>query len=75
MSALTIGHALYVRDVNVPEGVTIKDDPDSPVALVAAPKAEPTPVEAMPAVTGVAPDAAAEPELIRKPKEGDEEEE
>ena len=72
VSALTIGHALYVRDVRVPEGVTIQDDPDSPVALVAAPRAE-TPVEAMPAIEGAAPEAAAEPELIRKPKEGDEE--
>jgi large subunit ribosomal protein L25 len=75
VSALTIGHALYVRDVRAPEGVTIQDDPDSPVALVAAPRAEPTPAEAMPAVTGAVPEAAPEPELIRKPKEGDEEEE
>jgi len=72
VSALTIGHAMYVRDVRVPEGVTVQDDLDSPVALVAAPRAE-TPVEAMPAVAGAAPEAAAEPELIRKPKEGDEE--
>ena len=72
VSGLTIGHALYVRDVRVPEGVTVQDDPDSPVALVAAPRAE-TPVEAMPVVPGAAPEAAAEPELIRKPKEGDEE--
>jgi large subunit ribosomal protein L25 len=72
VTALTIGHALYVRDVRVPEGVTVQDDPDSPVALVAAPRAE-TPVEAIPAVPGVAPEAAAEPELIRKPKEGEEE--
>ena len=72
VSGLTIGHALYVRDVRMPEGVTVQDDPDSPVALVAAPRAE-TPVEAMPAVAGAAPEAAAEPELIRKPKEGDEE--
>jgi large subunit ribosomal protein L25 len=74
VSGLTIGHALYVRDVRVPEGVSIQDDPDSPVALVAAPRAE-TPVEPMPAIEGAAPEAAAEPELIRKPKEGDEEEE
>ncbi len=72
VSALTIGHALYVRDVRMPEGVTVQDDPDSPVALVAAPRAE-TPVEPMPVIEGAAPDAAAEPELIRKPKEGDEE--
>ncbi len=73
VSALTIGHALYVRDVRMPEGVTVQDDPDSPVAIVAAPTKEPTPAEAMPAIEGAAPEAAAEPELIRKPK-GDEEE-
>jgi large subunit ribosomal protein L25 len=75
VSALTIGHTLYVRDVRVPEGATVQDDPDSPVALVAAPRAEPTPVEAMPVVEGAVPEPAPEPELIRKPKEGDEEEE
>ena len=75
VSELTIGHTLYVRDVRVPEGATVQDDPDSPVALVAAPRAEPTPVEAMPAIEGAVPEAAPEPELIRKPKEGDEEEE
>jgi large subunit ribosomal protein L25 len=68
VSALTIGHTLYVRDVRVPEGATVQDDPDSPVAVVAAPTKEPTPVEAMPAIEG------AVPELIRKPKEGEEEE-
>jgi large subunit ribosomal protein L25 len=75
VSELTIGHTLYVRDVRVPEGATVQDDPDSPVALVAAPKAEPTPVEAMPAIEGAVPEPAPEPELIRKPKEGEEEEE
>jgi large subunit ribosomal protein L25 len=75
VSALTIGHTLYVRDVRVPEGATVLDDPDSPVALVAAPIAEPTPVEPMVAIEGAVPEAAPEPELIRKPKEGDEEEE
>jgi large subunit ribosomal protein L25 len=74
VSELTIGHTLYVRDVRVPEGATVQDDPDSPVALVAAPRAEPTPVEAMPVVEGAVPEAAPEPELIRKPKEGEEEE-
>jgi large subunit ribosomal protein L25 len=75
VSALTIGHTLYVRDVRVPEGATVQDDGDSPVALVAAPIAEPTPVEQMVAIEGAVPEAAPEPELIRKPKEGDEEEE
>jgi large subunit ribosomal protein L25 len=75
VSALTIGHTLYVRDIRVPEGATVQDDADSPVALVAAPTAEPTPVEAMPVIEGAAPEAAPEPELIRRPKEGEEEEE
>lgn len=74
VSELTIGHTLYVRDVRIPEGATVQDDPDSPVALVAAPRAEPTPVEAMPVIEGAVPEPAPEPELIRKPKEGDEEE-
>src|ERR687896_1256935 len=75
VSALTIGHTLYVRDVRVPEGATVQDDPDSPLVIVAAPTKEPTPVEAMPAIEGAVPEAAPEPELIRRPKEGDEEEE
>jgi large subunit ribosomal protein L25 len=75
VSELTIGRTLYVRDVRVPAGATVQDDPDSPVALVAAPVAEPTPVEAMPVIEGAVPEAAPEPELIRRPKEGDEEEE
>ena len=74
VSALTIGHTLYVRDVRIPEGATVQDDPDSPVALVAAPTKEPTPVEAMPAIEGAVPEAAPEPELIRKPKDEEEEE-
>ena len=74
VSALTIGHTLYVRDVRVPEGATVQDDPDSPLVIVAAPTKEPTPAEAMPAIEGATPEAAPEPELIRKPKEGDEEE-
>ncbi|MDQ3997302.1 MAG: 50S ribosomal protein L25 [Gemmatimonadota bacterium] len=75
VSELTIGHTLYVRDVRVPIGATVQDDPDSPVALVAAPVAEPTPVEAMPVIEGAVPEAAPEPELIRRPKEGEEQEE
>jgi large subunit ribosomal protein L25 len=74
VSALTIGHTLYVRDVRVPEGATVQDDADSPLALVAAPRAEPTPVEAMVAVEGATPEAAPEPELIRKPKDEEGEE-
>ena len=65
---VTIGHSVHVSEMTIPEGVEVLDEPDSTVAIVAAPKAE----EEAPAATET-PEAAAEPELIRKPKEGDEE--
>lgn len=67
---VTIGRSVHVSEMTIPEGVEVLDDPDSAVAVVAAPKEE---VETPP--PGEAPEAAAEPELIRKPKEGEEEEE
>ena len=66
---LTIGHSVHVSEMTIPEGVEVLDDPESTVAIVAAPKAE---EEVLPPA-GEAPEAAAEPELIRKPKEGEEE--
>jgi len=61
VTALTIGHSLFVRDLRV-EKAEILNDPDTPVCTVVAPRTEeaPAPVE----------EAAApsEPELIRKPK-------
>lgn len=65
---VTIGHSVHVSDVTIPEGVEVLDEPESTVAVVAAPRTE---VEAPP--PGAAPEEAAEPELIRKPKEGEEE--
>jgi large subunit ribosomal protein L25 len=61
VTALTIGHSLFVRDLKV-EKAEILNDPDTPVCSVVAPRTEetPAPVEET-AVT-------AEPELIRKPK-------
>jgi len=44
-SALDIGDTLFIRDVSLPEGVTLKSDPSQPVATVmttAAEKAEET---------------------------------
>ncbi|MEX2154871.1 MAG: 50S ribosomal protein L25/general stress protein Ctc [Gemmatimonadaceae bacterium] len=73
VTALTIGHGLHVRDIQLPAGVEVLDDPDNTIATVTPPKAE---EEVAPvAVEGalVAPEAAPEPELIRKPKAGDEE--
>ena len=61
VTALTIGHSLFVRDVRI-EKAEILNDPDTPVCTVVAPRTEeaPAPVEEAAAPT--------EPELIRKPK-------
>jgi large subunit ribosomal protein L25 len=60
VTALTIGHSLFVRDISIPNA-RILNDPDTPVCTVVAPRTEeaPAPVEEA---------APAEPELIRKPK-------
>lgn len=62
VTALAIGHSLFVRDVRV-EKAEILNDPDTPVCTVVAPRTEeaPAPVEEEVA-------APTEPELIRKPK-------
>ncbi len=67
---LTIGHSIHIRELSVPEGVTVLDDANATVCVCTAPKAvveTPVSTEAIEAVP-------AEPELIRKPK-GEEEEE
>ncbi len=63
VSGLSIGRSLHVSEVAVPEGVEVLEEPQSAVAIVAAPRAE-----AEPTATGETPETAAEPELIRKPK-------
>ena len=60
VTALIIGHSLFVRDISIPKA-RILNDPDTPVCTVVAPRTE----EAPPVVEEAAP---AEPELIRKPK-------
>lgn len=65
---VAIGHSIHVSEIVIPEGVEVLDEPDATICVVAAPKEE----EVAPA-PGEAPEAAAEPELIRKPKEGEEE--
>src|ERR1044072_719945 len=47
VSNLKIGDSLHVSDIKLPEGVTILDDPETSVAVVAAPRAV---VEETPAV-------------------------
>jgi large subunit ribosomal protein L25 len=60
VTALAIGHSLFVRDLKI-EKAEILNDPDTPVCSVVAPRTEEAPA---------APEEAAttEPELIRKPK-------
>jgi large subunit ribosomal protein L25 len=60
VTALAIGHSLFVRDIALPKG-HILNDPDTPVCTVVAPRTEEAPVVVEEAPT-------AEPELIRKPK-------
>lgn len=70
VTALGIGKSMHIRDVQVPAGVEILDDPGGTICVCTVPKevVEPTPDEAAAAST-----APAEPELIRKPKaEGEE---
>ena len=69
VTPLAIGHSIHVRDLNIPAGVEVLDDGDATVCTVSAPRAAETPVAGAPVV-----EAAPEPELIRKPKEGEEEE-
>jgi large subunit ribosomal protein L25 len=60
VSALGLGQAIHVRDLQLPEGVTAKANPDLTVVLVAAPRVE---VEPTP---GAAP---AQPEVLKEKKE------
>jgi large subunit ribosomal protein L25 len=69
---MVIGDSLHVSDIKLPEGVEVQDDPETSVAVLAAPRAVIEEVAAPEAVEGAA-DAAAEPEVIGKGP-GDEEE-
>ena len=62
VTALTIGHSLFARDISIPKA-RILNDPDTPVCTVVAPRAEEAPAAAPEEAA-----ATAEPELIRKPK-------
>jgi large subunit ribosomal protein L25 len=69
-----IGDGFYVRDLTVPEGVKILDEPESMVALITAQAA----VEEEVAPVAVEEGVAEEPEVIehgKKEEEGEEEEE
>jgi large subunit ribosomal protein L25 len=63
---LAMGHSLHVRELTLPAGLEVLSDEDATVCAVVAPRA----VVEEPPAEGEA--AAAEPELIRKPKEEEE---
>ena len=63
VSALGLADSLHVRDLKLPEGVRILDDPDATICVVSPPRVHEEPVPAEAVV-----EAPAEPELIRKPK-------
>lgn len=65
VSNLKMGESLHVKDIVLPEGVKILNDPELITMIVKAPKVE-VPKEE------VAAEGAAEPELIRKKKEEEE---
>lgn len=70
VTPLTIGHSLHIRDLKLPPGVTILEEPGATICVCTAPK---TATETTTPAEGEAP-SAAEPELIRKAKvEGEDE--
>ncbi|MFN2399662.1 MAG: 50S ribosomal protein L25 [Gemmatimonadaceae bacterium] len=69
VTKLGLNDSLHVSDLQIPEGVKIFDEPEMTVCVVAPPRVEEAPAAP---VEGVEP--ATEPELIRKPREGEEEE-
>ena len=62
---MMIGDSLHVSDIKLPEGVEILDDPETSVAVLAAPRAVIEEAPAAEAVEGAL-EAAAEPEVIGK---------
>ena len=72
VTSMVIGDSVHVSDLKVPEGVEVQDDPETSVAVLAAPRAviEETaaPAEAAEGEGAV----AAEPEVIGRGKEDEE---
>jgi large subunit ribosomal protein L25 len=73
VSHLEMGHSLHVSDLNVPEGVTVLDDPETTICVIGVPRAvAETPAAGVEAVG----EEVAEPEVIRAKKdEGEDEDE
>ena len=69
ISHLGINDSVHVSDIKIPEGVELLADLEATVAVVAPPRVEEEPA---PAPVEGAVEPAAEPELIRKPKDEEE---
>ena len=65
VSALGVGDSVHVRDLTLPEGITVITDADASVVVVAAPKVNATDAAADAAA------ASAEPEVLRAKKLAD----
>ncbi len=70
VSSLEAGETLTVKDLKIPAGVEVLDDPEKIVVSIIAP----TVIEEKPVEEEVAPEEAAEPEVIGKGKKEEEEE-
>ena len=71
VTAMVIGDSVHVSDLKLPEGVEVLDDPETSVAVLAAPRAVIEETAAAEPVEGA--EGVAEPEVIGKGP-GDEEE-
>jgi large subunit ribosomal protein L25 len=71
VTSMVIGDSVHVSDLKVPEGVEVLDDPESSVAVLAAPRAVIEETAAAPAAEGEGA-APAEPEVIGRGKEDEE---
>jgi len=71
VSSLEAGEILTIKDLKIPQGVEVLDDPEKIVLSIIAP----TVVEEKPVEEEVAPEEAVEPEVIGKGKKEEKEEE
>jgi large subunit ribosomal protein L25 len=71
VTSMVIGDSVHVSDLKVPDGVEVLDDPESSVAVLAAPRAVIEETAAAPAAEGEGA-APAEPEVIGRGKEDEE---
>jgi large subunit ribosomal protein L25 len=69
---MVIGDSVHVSDLKLPEGVEVQDDPETSVAVLAAPRAVIEEVAAVPEAVEGEGAAPGEPEVIGRGKEEEE---